>query len=583
MPKVTIDGKEYEAAAGQTIIQVALAHGVEIPHFCWHPALSVAGNCRMCLVEIEKMPKLAIACATPIADGMVVKTTSPNAAKGREDVMEFLLINHPLDCPICDEAGQCKLQDYEFEHSRGESRFVEEKVHKDKRVPFGPNVLFDAERCISCSRCIRFSTEIAHQPVLTFVDRGDHVTIEATPYEGLNNINSMNVIDICPVGALTSRDFRFKSRVWDMSFTDSVCPGCSRGCDIRVGVRNNEILRLEPRPNPNVNDFWMCDHGRLNAYPEVNAANRISGPKLRTAGALATTTWEIAEKTIADKLRSFKPEEVLFIASGVVPLEDNYLFAKLAKSKFGAKTIQYVSQFEGVDDRLLLRADRSANSAGLALLGIEPITLAALANQIASKNIKAVYALEGVDILADDAVRQAFGKVAFFACHATNENQSTLRADVVLAAATWAEREGVLVNFTGWVQKLRPAVATSYMVRGRDHLQLSRLDRFGALNDTWARSNKRDAIESWRSIRGVAAVLGLQVDYLHTEDLFEEIASSVPQFKGMDYDTLGDQGLPTVGRNGEEHGSIKPALYHEVAQEAQDRSERFAIAIPEIA
>ena len=210
MPKVTIDGKEFEAKQGQTVIQVALENGIEVPHFCWHPGLTVAGNCRMCLVDVEKIPKLSIACATTVTDGMVVHTQNEKSLKGREDVMEFLLINHPLDCPICDEAGQCKLQDYAFNHSRGVSRFDEEKVHKDKRVPFGPRVLFDAERCISCSRCIRFGQEIADQPVLTFVDRGDHVTIEPYPGTELDNNLSMNVIDICPVGALTSRDFRFK-------------------------------------------------------------------------------------------------------------------------------------------------------------------------------------------------------------------------------------------------------------------------------------------------------------------------------------------------------------------------------------
>src|ERR1041385_319252 len=240
MPKITIDGKEFEAQAGQTIIQVATDNGIDIPHFCWHPALSVAGNCRMCLVEVEKTPKLQIACATTVTEGMSVKILSEPATKGREDVMEFLLINHPLDCPICDEAGQCKLQDYAFEHSNGESRFVEDKTHKDKRVPFGPNVLFDGERCISCSRCIRFAQEVAEQPVLSFVNRGDHVTITTIPDQGFDNNLSMNVIDICPVGALTSRDFRFKARVWDMSFTESVCPGCSRGCSVKVGVRNNE-------------------------------------------------------------------------------------------------------------------------------------------------------------------------------------------------------------------------------------------------------------------------------------------------------------------------------------------------------
>ena len=214
MAKITIDGKQFEADGKRTIIEAARENGIEIPHFCWHPKLSVAGNCRMCLVEVEKLPKLVIACATQIADGMVVHTANPNVIKAREAVMEFLLINHPLDCPICDEAGECKLQDYAYQYSRGYSRFDEDKVHKPKRVELGPHVMLDTERCIMCSRCIRFCDEIAKKPQLTFTQRGTHVELTTFPGEQLDNPYSMNVIDICPVGALTSRDFRFKARVW---------------------------------------------------------------------------------------------------------------------------------------------------------------------------------------------------------------------------------------------------------------------------------------------------------------------------------------------------------------------------------
>lgn len=187
MAKLVVDGKEIEFTQGQTIIQAARDNGIDIPHFCWHPKLSISGNCRVCLVEIEKMPKLAISCATLAAEGMVVHTASEKALAARNAVMEFILINHPLDCPICDEAGECKLQEYAYSHSKGESRFVEEKVHKNKHVELGPYVMFDAERCISCSRCIRFCDEIAKDPELTFVQRGDHVTIVTYPGEQMDN------------------------------------------------------------------------------------------------------------------------------------------------------------------------------------------------------------------------------------------------------------------------------------------------------------------------------------------------------------------------------------------------------------
>ncbi len=212
MPKFVLDGKEIEFEPGQTIIQAAKKFGIDIPHFCWHPSLSISGNCRVCLVEVEKIPKLVIACSTLAAEGMVVHSASEKTLAARNAVMEFLLINHPLDCPICDEAGECKLQDYAYAHGTGESRFIEEKNHKDKRVLLGPYVMFDAERCISCSRCIRFCDEIAKDPELTFVKRGDRVTIVTYPGEQMDNPYSLNTTDICPVGALTNRDFRFRAR-----------------------------------------------------------------------------------------------------------------------------------------------------------------------------------------------------------------------------------------------------------------------------------------------------------------------------------------------------------------------------------
>ena len=576
MPKVTIDGREFEAKAGQTIIQVALENGIEIPHFCWHPALTVAGNCRMCLVEVEKNPKLQIACATPITDGMVVKTLSDVAVKGREDVMEFLLINHPLDCPICDEAGQCKLQDYEFEHSRGESRFRETKTHKPKRVALGKNVLFDGERCISCSRCIRFAAEVAEQPVLTFVERGDHVTIESVPEEGFNSNLSMNVIDICPVGALTSRDFRFKARVWDMSFTDSICPGCSRGCSVRVGVRNNEIMRLEPRSNPNVNDYWMCDYGRLNSYPPVNV-DRIVGARIKNAaGLVEQTDFASASRRVSDALKKYHKDEVLFIGSALAPVEDNYAMMKLAKEKFGRSWIPFVPHIVGPDEPKLLRGDRTPNAMGATLVGLVSDTHYSgkagqhptIIEMLKSGKIKAVYALED-DILQDNELLAAFENIEFFACHATNESVTARRADVVFGAAQWAEREGVFVNFDGWAQQLRPTVTTAYQVRGLDHLNMSRLDRFGTPFDKWAMSNRRDVRESWRFVQMLANEVGAHWHWKYTEDVFEELASHVPAFKSMTYDSLGAIGQPVAGVSRD----VKQPLYVEVYQDTTERVE----------
>ena len=258
MPTFTLDGKQIEFKPGQTIIQAAKDAGITIPHFCWHPAMSVAGNCRICLVEVEKLPKLVIACSTLASENMVVHSNSEAAIHARNAVMEFLLINHPLDCPICDEAGECKLQDYAYKYSIGESRFDEEKNHKKKHIRLGPNVTFDQERCISCSRCIRYCEEIVGNPQLTFVQRGEKVTIETFPGKELDNPYSMNVIEICPVGALTSTDFRFKTRVWEMSHTDSICSGCARGCNMNIWVRDNQIFRLTYRNNCKANNHYRC-------------------------------------------------------------------------------------------------------------------------------------------------------------------------------------------------------------------------------------------------------------------------------------------------------------------------------------
>ncbi len=580
MPKVTIDGQEFEAQAGQSVIQVALENGIDIPHFCWHPALSVAGNCRMCLVEIEKMPKLAIACGTTISDGMVVKIQSPNAIKAREDVMEFLLVNHPLDCPICDEAGQCKLQDYAFEHSQAESRFVEEKNHKDKRRPLGPQVMFDGERCISCSRCVRFSEEIAQQPVLTFVQRGDHNTIVATPDEGFNSPISMNIIDICPVGALTSRDFRFKARVWDMSFTESVCVGCARGCDIRVGVRNNEVLRLEPRPNPNVNDYWMCDHGRLSTYTAANE-QRLDGPVVKLNSLPTTVDWPAAVSAAVSGLKKFKSNEILFIGSARAPIEDNYALLKLARSVFGKKELSFIPHFEGEDATMLLRADRTPNAMGATLVGLKADSpyegvkgdthaASTIIEDLKQGKYKAVYALED-DFLADRVLRDAFKHVEFFVCHSSNATETSARADVAFSSSQWTEREGVVVNFQGWAQQLHPAVPTKYQVRGRDNMNMSRLDRFGTPFDRWAQGAKRDAYESWRILQMVANELGQHWNYHYTEDLFEEIAGVIPAFKGMSYESLGELGLPIAGSS----QVVKHSLYTEVSQQIEDKVESF--------
>lgn len=546
MPKLTLDGKEIEFEQGQTIIQAAKANGITIPHFCWHESLSVSGNCRMCLVEVEKIPKLVIACATVAADGMVVHMSSDKAIAARNAVMEFLLINHPLDCPICDEAGECKLQDYAYSHSIGESRFTEVKNHKDKRVPLGPNIMFDGERCISCSRCIRFCDEIAKDPELTFIKRGDRVTIVTYPGEEMDNPYALNTVDICPVGALTSRDFRFRARVWDMSANNSICVGCSRGCNTQIWVRNNEVMRLTPRENQEVNSFWMCDHGRIETYKSVNSGNRVDGPYLRQEGTLKKVDWSEAISKAAKELKSFSKDQVAFVGSPYATNEDNYAFAKFVKS-FGSGNLDFMRHSDPeFGDDILRRNDITPNSLGAELVGVKPGDKGLDFNQIVESiqkgKIKVLYLLEDDIIFSNPELENILSKLDLFIVHATNFNKSTTLADIVFPAATYAEKNGTMVNFHGIVQRLKPAVATVELDRAIDGMELSRLDKFGTKFDRWAEKNKRDAKSSWKIITVLANELGYKMKYNLAEEVFNDLAKVYEEFKGLDYDVVGESG-----------------------------------------
>ena len=548
MAKITINGKVFDVDPKLTVIQAAAQNGIEIPHFCWHPKLTVSGNCRMCLVEIEKIPKLAIACSTQVADGMVVKTESERVVKARQAVMEFLLINHPLDCPICDEAGECKLQDYSYKYSVGYSRFDENKVHKPKRFRLGPNVMLDVERCIMCSRCIRFSDEIAKQPVLTFTERGTHVVLTTFPGTQLDNAYSMNVIELCPVGALTSTDFRFAARVWEMSSTDSICVGCSRGCNTHIWVRKNEILRLTPRFNENVNSYWMCDKGRLNTFKDVNSEKRLHSPMIRKENKLVEVGWDEAIARVVSELRSFKKSEIAGIGSAYATNEDNYVFQKFLKDAIGTKNIDFVEHIEdGDEDELLVRADKTPNSLGARTVGIrraeDSSDLAAILKGVEEGTIKALYVLED-DIAADPGIATVLSNLQLLIVHSSVHNRTTEVADCVLSCSTYAEKNGTMTNFAGRVQRIRPAVATLEQDRAKDGFAMSRWDKFASQNDRWGRSIKKDARPTWRILTSIANAMGAKFKYTISEEVFKEITEKIPLFKGMSYAKLNARGLP---------------------------------------
>ncbi|MHB8931046.1 MAG: NADH-quinone oxidoreductase subunit G [Melioribacteraceae bacterium] len=547
MPMLTVDGKQIEFKQGQTVIEAARAAGIDIPHFCWHPSLSVSGNCRVCLVEIEKMPKLAISCSTYAMDGMVVYTKSEKTLQARNAVMEFILINHPLDCPICDEAGECKLQEYAYAHGSGESHFEEIKNRKEKRVQLGPNIKFDGERCISCSRCIRFSDEIAKKNQLTFVKRGDKVTITTFPGESFDNPYTLNTTDICPVGALTNQDFRFKSRVWEMSKTNSVCVGCSRGCNTEVWVRNNQILRLTPRQNNDVNSYWMCDNGRLNTFKNVNAENRINGTFIRKEGELEKVSWEEALKVAAKSLKDYKSGEIAFIGSAFTTCEDNFALVKFAKS-LGVVNIDFVNHtVQGDQDDILIREDKTPNTLGAELSGVRSgsngLSVEGMMKAIKEGKIKALYVMEDDVASLNEEYEKILSKLELLIVHSANENKTTTLADIVFPASTYAEKNGTFVNFQGRVQRIRPAVATEEMDRALDGMKMSRWDKFGTKFDRWMQGLKYDSKPSWKIFTMLSTYLGGKTKYEMAEDVFIDLTHSVDSFKGLDYDTIGEQGV----------------------------------------
>src|SRR6188474_1669821 len=351
MLNVQIDGTWMQFPKGTRVIEACAQAQKFIPRYCYHPKLSSPGNCRMCMVELG-MPKMTpdrkpvlgpdgkpelnwiprpqISCAQDVSEGMGIRTDSPMVQECRKGVMEFLLINHPLDCPICDQAGECRLQEFSVEYGNAQSQFLDNKVKKPKNVELGPRVTLDDERCILCSRCIRFCQEIAHDDVLGFVDRGSHTILTAHPGKSLDNNYSLNTVDICPVGALTSTDFRFKMRVWFLKETKSFCTSCATGCNTLIGTRQDVIYRQTPRENDAVNSSWMCDYGRLN-FDFVQSDDRLLEPLVRENNALQPVTWKHAIESVAAQLKLQAGGQAAILASGRMTNEELWLTGRLAE------------------------------------------------------------------------------------------------------------------------------------------------------------------------------------------------------------------------------------------------------------
>ncbi|MEK7704606.1 MAG: 2Fe-2S iron-sulfur cluster-binding protein [Myxococcota bacterium] len=460
MPVVTIDGRQLEFSPGESIIQVATRHGVEIPYYCWHPRLSIAANCRMCLVEVEKAPKLLPACQTECREGMVVHTETKSVKDTQRAVHEFLLINHPIDCPICDQAGECKLQNYYMKHQLGPSRMQDAKVHKPRHEQLGPYVIYNAERCIMCTRCVRFMDEIAGERQLGIFNRGDHAEIGTFEGQPLDSAYSLNTVDVCPVGALTSSVFRFKQRVWNLSRSPSLCGGCARGCNVHVDFRSRQVYRLLPRENDEVNQSWLCDEGRL-TYRRAND-ERLTHALMKDGGVTRTTERKVALERTVELLQPLrgKGDGIALALTLHTTVEEAYVAARFAKDGLGVRRVTLLGYDDGVADKLLRLADRNPNRAGIERvlkdLGLAVGAPAALVGELGRGSVKALVVVgaeaDGLATLAQAAARlEVFVHIA----HATSPLSEV--AHVTLPSVAWVQRDGTWVNAQGMSQCLVPA------------------------------------------------------------------------------------------------------------------------------
>jgi NADH-quinone oxidoreductase subunit G len=523
--KLKINGQEVSARAGTSILETARQNGILVPHFCYHPHLPVVGNCRMCQVDVEGIPKLQIGCATPVRDGMAVQTESDRVRKARQGVLEFLLVNHPVDCPVCDQAGECSLQDYYMKHGLYQSRFTFRKLKREKAEELGPHVLLDQERCVLCTRCVRFTSEITKSGELHVENRGFQAQITLFPGKRLDNPYSGNVVDVCPVGALLSKDFRFQSRVWFLRESKSVCPGCSRGCNVRVDSRGQQVFRLLPRENLEVNTVWLCDDGRYN-FSFIGAPDRLVAPQTRRDGRLQDVTWPLALAEFADRCRTLREAggEIAVIGSAQSTCEVDYLLRKLAGDALGGAATEFGRSRLGTtgsdrSDEFLEEPDKNPNTRGAVEVGLgkgTPEALEALRQRIASGQVRGLVLVDFDPIgeLGDADWREALGALELLAVLKSNHSPAVSLAHVALPLSTFAEQDGTFVNSDGRVQRLWPAFAALHGSR-----------------------------PGWQVLRDLGRVLGMDALPATAEAVFDALAGEIASFGGMTYKGLGDQGL----------------------------------------
>jgi len=459
---LTIDGTEIAVPKGTTILEAAKRTGIVIPHYCYHPGLPVAGVCRMCLVEVEGMPNLQIACANMAADGQKVWVYSDRALKARESVLEFLLINHPLDCPICDQAGECELQNYVFREGRARTRYTPAFSKRfDPVEDFGPDILYVANRCILCTRCVRFMEHAAGERVISVSERGDRAYIGIHPDRQLDHPWAGNVVDLCPVGSLLSKDFLHKARAWEIDRTASVCTGCSQGCNVTVETRSNSVVRLRPRVNLEVNRYFMCDHGRL-GYRWFNRGDRIEAPLVREGEGLVATDWDHALARVAQIIGGASGKAVALVSPGASS-EAMFLTRELCSDfdligAFRTEWVEGEHPLPGVEN-LALREERAPNVKAATMLGFDE----AFDNAVDALDGAAVAVVldEQLDGVSPDTLAGAASVIYL----GTILSEGTRTASVVLPIANVVEEDGTFVNRDLRVQRYYPAKSPPGMAR----------------------------------------------------------------------------------------------------------------------
>ena len=537
MFNVQIDGVWHQFPKGTRVIEACERAGSYIPRYCYHKKLSSPGNCRMCLIEmgmpkmgpdrkpelgldgkpvINWIPRPQISCAQDVAEGMGVRTNSPLVKECQRGVMEFLLINHPLDCPICDQAGECHLQEFSVEYGTSASRFLEHKVKKPKNVVLGPRVTLDDERCILCSRCIRFCQEIAKDDVLGFIDRGSYTVLTAHPGKRLENNYSLNTVDICPVGALTSTDFRFKMRVWFLKETKSICTSCATGCNTIIGTREDVIYRQTPRENDAVNSSWMCDYGRLN-FDYMQSERRLLEPQIVLGEKLVGTGWPTAIAQAAQQVKQFSGSEIAIIASGRMTNEELWLTLQLART-LAVQLIDIVPR-SGPGDDILLSEDRNPNTNGARLLGVAPkpgAKLPAIADAVGSGTVKALITL-GENPTRLGISTEQLSQLSTFIVMDILSNDASENATVVLPSFVFAEKRGSMINGEGRLQRLNRAV------RGPG-----------------------EARDDWEILRDLIQACSGQNCIYSIDDVFRQMTESVPRLAGLSLSKIGDLGIQVM-------------------------------------